>query len=128
MRESYIPALARAFFKLDQEFLARNCRETAMAQMKAVAAARAVEGLSHDGQVLAVSRVELMQARTLDSSDSGTLPVIVLSCQVQYIHCVRNKKVGTTCHEYARALSLSLSVPLLLLRLTSVAGTTLARL
>lgn len=94
MRDEYVPALARAFFRLDMDFLRRNCRETALAQMKAVQAARDVEGLTHDGQVLSVSKVELLQARTLDSSDSGTLPVVVLSCQVQYIHCVRNKKVS----------------------------------
>lgn len=94
MRDEFLPSLAKAFFKLDMPFLKSHCRETALAQMKAVQAARDVEGLTHDGQVLNVSRVEIMQARTLDSSDAGgTLPVVVLSAQVQYIHCVRNKKV-----------------------------------
>jgi hypothetical protein len=94
MRDEYIPHLATAFFRLDMPFLQANCRPSALAQMAAVQAARAVECLSHDGQVLSVSKVEILQARTLDAGErGGTMPVVVVSAQVQYIHCVRNKKV-----------------------------------
>jgi len=60
------------------------------------AAARAVEGLTHDGVILSVRRVEIAGARTLEMSGEkgGSLPIILVSSQVQYIHTVRNKKVS----------------------------------
>jgi import inner membrane translocase subunit TIM44 len=93
MRDNFIPRIATAFFRLDNAVLAAQCRETALAQMKAVAAARETEGLRHDGTVLSVSKVELMQAKQLEDAGGGTLPLLLVSAQVQYIHAVRNKVV-----------------------------------
>lgn len=41
----------------------------------------------HDGIILDVSKVNLMQAKSMEAG----LPVMVLSAQVQYIHTARNK-------------------------------------
>lgn len=95
MQERLMPALARAFFTLDMPSLRRMCRDSALAQMKSVAAARAVEGLTHDGIVLNVSKCEMGAGRTLEGVEGGgTLPVILTTAQVQYIHTVRNGKVS----------------------------------
>jgi import inner membrane translocase subunit TIM44 len=88
MQEQLIPSLARAFFSMDMEYLGRTCRESAMAQVKAVQAAREVEGLWMDGTILQVQRTEIQTARSLEKG----LPVILVSAQVQYIHAVKNKK------------------------------------
>lgn len=54
----------------------------------------AIEGLTHDGIILNVSKCEMTAARTLEQAEGGgTLPVILTTAQVQYIHTVRNKKV-----------------------------------
>jgi hypothetical protein len=60
-----------------------------------VAAARAIEGVSHDGIILNVSKCEMTAARTLEQAGEGggSLPVILTTAQVQYIHTVRNAKV-----------------------------------
>jgi len=42
MQEKLMPTLAKAFFQLDMVVLRRLCRDSALAQMKAVAAARCV--------------------------------------------------------------------------------------
>ena len=65
--------------------------------MRAVAAARAAEGLQHDGLILQVSKVELMQAKQFEDAAGGTLPLLLVSAQVQYIHTVRNSKVRNPC-------------------------------
>lgn len=92
MRDEYIPMISRAFFKLDMPVLRAHCKETALAQMRAVQAARDLEGLTHDGMILQVSRVELLQARSLERG----VPIVLVTAQVQYIHCVRNKMVSGT--------------------------------
>jgi hypothetical protein len=78
-----------AFFKLDMPVLRHYCKDSALAQMRAVAAAREIEGLSMDGTILNVQKVELVQAKALERG----LPILLVSSQVQYIHCIRNKKV-----------------------------------
>ena len=93
MREQFIPVLARAFFRLDHPTLAAHCRPTAMAQMRAVAAAREAEGLEHDGTILQVSKVELLKAQQMEDAKGGTTPLLLVSAQVQYIHAVRDKTV-----------------------------------
>ena len=93
VREQFIPVLARAFFRLDHPTLAAHCRATAMAQMRAVAAAREAEGLEHDGTILQVSKVELLKAQQMEDAKGGTTPLLLVSAQVQYIHAVRDKTV-----------------------------------
>jgi hypothetical protein len=93
MGGTFIPLLARAFFRLDGPLLALHCAPTALAQMQAVAAARQLEGLEHDGTILAVSKVELLKATQLEDERGGNAPLLLVSAQVQYIHAVRNKKV-----------------------------------
>lgn len=69
--------------------LKKMCKDTALAQMKAVSAARNIEGITMDGTILNVQKVELVQAKSLEHG----VPIILVSSQVQYIHCVRNAKV-----------------------------------
>ena len=93
MTRSFIPLLARAFFRLDGVLLAQHCAPTALAQMQAVAAARQKEGLEHDGTILAVNKVELLKATQLEDERGGSAPLLLVSAHVQYIHAVRDKKV-----------------------------------
>jgi Tim44-like domain len=96
MRESLLPMLAKAFFKLEMVTLTRLCHDSALAQVRAVAAARAIEGLSHDGVILNVSKVEIASARSVERTgdQGGSVPVVVVTSLVQHIHAVRNKKVS----------------------------------
>jgi Tim44-like domain len=66
------------------------CKDSALAQMRAVAAAREIEGLTMAGTILNVQKAELVQAKSLEKG----VPIILVTSQVQYIHCVRNKKVS----------------------------------
>jgi len=88
-QRKFIPTVVAAFFKLDMPVLRHYCKDSALAQMRAVAAAREIEGLSMDGTILNVQKVELVQAKALERG----LPILLVSSQVQYIHCIRNKKV-----------------------------------
>ena len=89
MQKNVIPTVVSAFFKLDMPVLRHWCKDSALAQMRAVAAAREIEGLSMDGTILNVQKAELAQAKSLEKG----VPIVVVTSQVQYIHCVRNKKV-----------------------------------
>jgi len=90
MRDAFLPALCRAFFRHDVPALTRLCRETALAQCRSHQAARESAGQwRHDGVVLAVSQVNLMKAQSLEQG----VPVLLVSAMVQYINTVRNKKV-----------------------------------
>jgi len=68
----------------------------------------AIEGLTHDGIILNVSKCEMTAARTLEQAGEGggNLPVILTTAQVQYIHTVRNRKVrgGEGCRKAAACL------------------------
>ena len=77
--------------------------------LQAVAAARAIENVSHDGIILNVSKCEMTAARTLEQAGEGggSLPVILTTAQVQYIHTVRNAKVRN--HGRCSSCPLSLS-------------------
>ena len=94
MSGTFIPLLSRAFFRLDGPVLALHCASSALAQMQAVGAARQLEGLEHDGTILAVSKVELLKATQVEDEKGGSQPLLLVSAQVQYIHAVRNKKVS----------------------------------
>ena len=89
MSNKIIPTIVPAFFRMDMPVLRAWCKDAALAQVRAVAAAREVEGLSMDGTMLNVQRVEIGEAKTLERG----VPIILVTCQVQYIHCVRNRKV-----------------------------------
>jgi hypothetical protein len=89
MTRVVIPTVVPAFFRADMAALRVWCKDAALAQVRAVAAARQIEGLAMDGLVLNVQRVEIGEAKTLER---GT-PIILVTSQVQYIHCIRNKKV-----------------------------------
>lgn len=89
MRDIIIPQVTKAFFRLDFPVLQQWCGETALAQVRAVAAAREIEGLTHEGQILQVSKVEMLSAKSLEKGP----PIILVMAQVQYIHAVRNRQV-----------------------------------
>lgn len=89
VQDKFIPELAKAFFSMDESRLSVMCRDAAMAQIRAVAAAREVEGLSMGSSVLAVQKTDLVHARKLEAG----VPIILVTSLVQYIHCVRNRKV-----------------------------------
>lgn len=92
-QDKFIPELAGAFFSMDESRLSVMCRDAAMAQIRAVAAAREVEGLTMGvgaaSPVLAVQKTDFVQARKLEAG----VPIILVTSLVQYIHCVRNRKV-----------------------------------
>lgn len=88
MQDKIIPEVSKAFFQLDWAVLNKWCQESALAQLKAVEASRAVQGnITHDGVILNVHKVELIKAQTLERDNT---PAMLLSAQLQYIHCVRN--------------------------------------
>lgn len=92
MRDEFLPRLAKAFLTLDMDYLQPICGEGALAQISALRAAREAQGLYHDGVVLNVSRVEVLDAKTVESLSGGTLPVITVCGQVQYVHCLRDSE------------------------------------
>lgn len=89
MQDSLIPTVASAFFRMDMPVLHKLCKDSALAQMNAVQAARDIEGLTMDGTILNVQRVEIATVKTLERGD---MPIVLTTSQVQYIHAVKNKK------------------------------------
>lgn len=117
MRDTFLPKLVRAYLRYDEPLLKEMGGEVTVAQAKAAQAGR--EGGSggngaasnggttneqhgkplpnnitysnrHDGIVLSVSRVEVVQAKSLEQG----VPVLVLSGLAQYIHTIRSKDVS----------------------------------
>ncbi len=91
LRDSFIPKVAKAFFRFDWPVLQANCGEVALAQCKSAQAARESAGSGrHDGIILSVSKVDFLQAKLTEEN----VPAVTVSSLVQYLHTVRDKKVG----------------------------------
>lgn len=107
LQDKFIPELARAFFSMDESRLSVMCRDAAMAQIRAVAAAREVEGLTMGSAVLAVQKTDFVQARKLEAG----VPIILVTSLVQYIHCVRNRTVRAASARLRRCLAAVVLAP-----------------
>lgn len=91
MREYILPEVLDAYVKSDVETLKQWLSAAQFQVYSALMEQYTKHGLYSDGKILDIRHVDILNARLLEP---GEIPVFIITCRTQEVHCYRNKKTG----------------------------------
>ncbi|KAK5073752.1 protein translocase subunit [Lithohypha guttulata] len=91
MREYILPEVLDAYVKSDVEVLKTWLSAAQFQVYTALMDQYTKHGLKSDGKILDIRGVDVLNARLLEP---GEIPVFIITCRTQEVHCYRNRKTG----------------------------------